>query len=110
MSMTIDVVIGWKHNHQPGMCCKMVDDAMTIVEFPGGIPTQEDQDAWTAEHDAWIASGGEKEAEADKMGNLKKAIIAKATVDYAAIAELRTAYNTLPKYLKAIRDEYRDSL
>ena len=44
----IGEVIGWKFNHQPGMVTR---DGV-ITEFPGGIPTQADQDLWTAEYDA----------------------------------------------------------
>lgn len=43
---SIAEVIGWKFNHQDGM--KTVDGVIT--EFPGGIPTQAEQDAWTAEY------------------------------------------------------------
>jgi len=49
--MSIAEVIGWKHNHQPGMCCtENSDGILVITEFPGGIPSQADQDAWTAEY------------------------------------------------------------
>ena len=56
----IGTVIGWKHNHQSGMATK--DNVIT--EFPGGIPSQADQDKWTAEYlvqfpegyDAWKES------------------------------------------------------
>ena len=56
----IGVVIGWKHNHQPGMSTRNG----VITEFPGGIPSQADQDAWIAEYlvqfpegyDAWKES------------------------------------------------------
>ena len=56
----IGTVIGWKHNHQSGMATR---DGV-ITEFPGGIPSQADQDAWTAEYlvqfpegyDAWTES------------------------------------------------------
>jgi len=43
---TIAEVIGWKFNHQPGM--RTVNGVIT--EFPGGIPTQAEQDTWTAEY------------------------------------------------------------
>ena len=54
---TIGQVIGWKFNHQPGMVTR---DGV-ITKFPGGIPSQADQDTWTAEYlvkfpegyDAW---------------------------------------------------------
>jgi hypothetical protein len=42
----IGEVIGWKFNHQEGMCTR---DGV-ITEFPGGIPSQVDQDKWTAEY------------------------------------------------------------
>ena len=45
----IGEVIGWKFSHQPGMTTK---DGV-IVEFPDGIPSQADQDKWTAEYEAW---------------------------------------------------------
>ena len=38
-------VIGWKFNHQSGMSTR---DGI-ITEFPGGIPSQADQDKWTKE-------------------------------------------------------------
>ena len=40
-------VIGWKFNHQAGMSTR---DGV-ITAFPGGIPSQADQDLWTAEYD-----------------------------------------------------------
>ena len=42
----IGTIIGWKFNHQPGMSTR---DGV-ITEFPGGIPSQADQDTWTAEY------------------------------------------------------------
>ena len=54
--MSIVEVIGWKFNHQKGMRCKEIDGVMQIVEFPGGVPSQADQDLWTQEYNDWIAS------------------------------------------------------
>jgi hypothetical protein len=48
----IGTVIGWKHNHQAGMS---TSDGK-ITEFPGGIPSQADQDTWTAEYEAYVAA------------------------------------------------------
>jgi len=48
----IALVIGWKFNDQPGMTTTDGE----IIEFPGGIPSKEDQDAWTAEYEAHIAA------------------------------------------------------
>ena len=50
-------VIGWKHNHQSGMSTK---DGV-ITEFPGGIPSQTDQDKWTKEYEAHVAANAYKE-------------------------------------------------
>ena len=48
----IGAVIGWKHNHQEGM--STVDGVIT--EFPGGIPSAEDQATWTTEYEAHLAA------------------------------------------------------
>jgi hypothetical protein len=48
----ISDVIGWKFNHQQGM--STVDGVIT--EFPGGIPSQSDQDTWTAEYEEHVAA------------------------------------------------------
>jgi len=56
----ISQVIGWKFNNQPGMQTR----GDVIIKFPGGIPSQADQDKWTAEYlvqfpegyDAWKES------------------------------------------------------
>ena len=46
-------VIGWKFDHQEGMSCRENDKGVLVItEFPGGIPSQADQDAWTAEYEA----------------------------------------------------------
>ena len=50
--MNIMDVVAWKFNYQEGMV--QVDGVLT--EFPGGIPSQADQDKWTAEYEAHIAS------------------------------------------------------
>ena len=48
----ISTVIGWKFNHQEGMSTK---DGV-ITKFPGGIPSQEDQDTWATEYESYCAS------------------------------------------------------
>ena len=45
-------VIGWKHDHQAGMCTS----EGVITDFPGGIPSQAEQDTWTAEYEAYVAA------------------------------------------------------
>ena len=49
-------VIGWKFNHQAGMSTK----AGKITAFPGGIPSQVDQSAWTAEYEAHVQANAYK--------------------------------------------------
>jgi hypothetical protein len=51
-------VIGWKFNHQAGMSTK---DGV-ITAFPGGIPSQADQDTWTAEYEASLPTKAWEEA------------------------------------------------
>jgi len=49
---TIAAVIGWKFNHQSGMS---TSDGI-ITAFPNGIPTQAEQDKWTAEYEAHLTA------------------------------------------------------
>ena len=51
-------VIGWKFNHQSGMSTR---DGV-ITAFPGGIPTQAEQDLWTAEYEAYLPTKAWKQA------------------------------------------------
>tara|TARA_R110000803_G_C11870187_1_gene308307 strand:- start:9 stop:293 length:285 start_codon:yes stop_codon:yes gene_type:complete len=48
--MSIAQVIGWKFNNQEGMSTR---DGV-ITKFPGGVPSQADQDLWTAEYNAHV--------------------------------------------------------
>ena len=53
-------VLSWKFKDQAGMRTKDGE----IVDFPGGIPSQEDQDLWTAEYNDYIAKTQYKEQRA----------------------------------------------
>ena len=62
----ISAVIGWKFNYQEGMCTR---DGV-ITEFPGGIPSQADQDKWTKEYEEYLSANAYKEkrkAEYDQL-------------------------------------------
>jgi hypothetical protein len=48
----IGAVIGWKFDHQSGMSTS----GGIIIKFPGGIPSQSDQDAWTVEYETHLIS------------------------------------------------------
>ena len=48
----IATVIGWKFNNQSGMSTSN----RVITAFPDGIPSQADQDLWTAEYEAHLVS------------------------------------------------------
>ena len=54
----IGEVIGWKFNHQSGMSTR----EGVITAFPGGIPTQAEQDLWTAEYEAYLPTKAWEEA------------------------------------------------
>lgn len=62
----ISKVIAWKFNNQEGVRCREIDGVMTITKFPGGIPSQTDQDLWTQEY---IAAGGDDEIEKEQVVN-----------------------------------------
>lgn len=64
---SIAEVISFKFPDRQGMVCREVDGAVRIVEFPGGIPSQADQDTWTAEYEAFVVAGGLKEREVDRQ-------------------------------------------
>ena len=64
----IATVIGWKFNHQEGMSTR---DGV-ITEFPGGIPSAEDQATWTTQYESYLAS---------------TAYIAKRKADYKSLEE-----------------------
>ena len=74
------------------MRCKEIDGIMTIVEFPGGVPSQADQDLWTQEYNDWIAAGGEKAAEAIELADPKKAFAAVLEILWDNSAELQAAF------------------
>lgn len=48
------------------MGCKEIDGKLTIIEFPGGIPSQADQDLWTQEYNDWVTSGGLKDIQTEE--------------------------------------------
>ena len=58
-------VIGWKFENQPGMTTR--DGA--IIDFPGGIPSQADQDAWAVEYDAYMSSIAYRHARAEAFAS-----------------------------------------
>jgi len=69
-------VIGWKFNYQEGMATA----EGVITDFPGGIPSQADQDKWTKEYEEHIAS---TQYQRDRL------------IEYPTIAELVVAlYDT----------------
>jgi len=61
-------VIGWKFDHQPGMCTR---DGV-ITEFPGGIPSQADQDKWTAEYEAYLPTQQWQETMAESDSSMTR--------------------------------------
>ena len=87
----IAVVIGWKFNHQEGMSTR---DGV-ITAFPGGIPSQADQDAWKEEYlvefpegyDEWKESMVESDRQLPRYaedildGMPNKLSVAKITLD-----------------------------
>jgi hypothetical protein len=97
-------VIGWKFPEQAGM--RTVDGVITA--FPGGIPSQSDQDTWTAEYlvefpegyDEWKVSmqktdpGMPRYAEDILDGMPDKSGVAQITLD--RLQEKKTLRETKP--------------
>lgn len=124
--MTIADVIGWKFNHQPEMRCKEINGVMTIVDFPGGIPSQAEQDAWTLEYEAWIVNENERrsilerlvdsDAEMGRVGedaiNRADAVINKL-VEKGVLSQLEADAMALPAQAReklAMREQLRARL
>ena len=95
--MSIADVIDWKFNSQEGMCCKEIDGVIQIVKFPGGIPSQAEQDQWTQEYQAFVNSGGLLDKEADIEAKFDPTLKAFALVMLQEINRLRTELG-LPTY------------
>lgn len=90
----IGAVIGWKFSHQAGMETKN----NKITAFPGGIPSQSDQDAWTAEYEAHLAATAYREkraAEYPAVGDQLDDLYHKGAFSDAMAAQL-----------KAVKDKY----
>lgn len=90
----IGAVIGWKFSHQAGM--ETVDGVIT--KFPGGIPSQSDQDAWTAEYETHLAATAYREkraAEYPAVGDQLDDLYHKGAFSDAMAAQL-----------KAVKDKY----
>ena len=99
----IGAVIGWKFNNQSGMSTR---DGV-ITDFPGGIPSQADQDLWTAEYEAHLAAteyarnrAPEYPSTGDQLDMLWHAI---DTGDWTAAKVKLTSFYT---ELKAVKDKY----
>jgi hypothetical protein len=87
---SIAEVIGWKHNHQEGMCCRENSDGvMEITEFPGGIPSQALQDTWTAEYDAYVLANSYKDKRLAEYPTIAELTIALYDTDDKAAIEKR---------------------
>jgi len=85
--MSIAEVIGWKFNHQEGMSTR---DGV-ITEFPGGIPSQADQDKWTAEYEAHVSANEYKEKRKAEYPTIQELVVALYDTDDKAAIEKRRA-------------------
>ena len=88
----IGEVIGWKFNHQAGM--KTSDGVITA--FPAGIPSQADQDSWTAEYEAYLVS--------TEYSRLRKAEY--PTIEECVHAILDDDLDALQVKRQAVKDKY----
>lgn len=100
----ISDVIGWKFNHQSGMRCKEIDGVMTIIEFPGGIPSQTNQDLWTQEYNDYVAGGGLLAELADIEAQFDQPLKAFALVVLNEINILREALGLPERTVQQLKD------
>lgn len=85
-------IIGWKHNHQSGMAT----DGGVIIDFPGGIPSDEDIDAWKIEYDAHVRATAYIEKRLDAYPNIGDQL---DKIYHEGIDEWK-------KVIKAVKDKY----
>ena len=83
----IGTVIGWKFNNQSGM--STLDGVITA--FPGGIPSQADQDLWTAEYEAQLAATEYARNRLDEYPTIQECVHAILDDDLDALQVLRQA-------------------
>ena len=86
-------VIGWKFNHQEGMSTK----GGIITAFPGGIPSQADQDKWTKEYEEYVSANTYKDKRKEEYPTIEELVVAlydpedKAEIDRRR-AEVKNKY------------------
>lgn len=108
----VDAIL-WKHPDVSGIEIRFIDNTVTIVKFPGGIPSQADQDLWVQEYSDYVAAGGLMDEEANELANPKKAFAAILELLWDNIAELQAAFpnpNGKSKLKQAAIGLYRDKL
>ena len=92
--MNIAQVIGWKFNDQEGMTT--ADGVITA--FPNGIPTQAEQDLWTAEYEVFVS--------ANEYKGLRKAKYDLLNQDELRFDDLENNTTTWVDAINAIKQEY----
>ena len=80
-------VIGWKFNYQEGMTT--VEGVIT--EFPGGIPSQEDQDKWTKEYEKYVSANVYKEKRKKEYPTIAELVVALYDIQDRAEIDQRRA-------------------
>ena len=89
MSINTDALL-WKHQDVEGILIR--NDV--ILEFPGGIPSQADQDTWTVEYEAYKV-----------MADIRaKRDAALAATDWSALPDSPTMSSAMATYRTALRD------
>ena len=106
----ISDVIGWKLNNQEGMRCREIEGVMTIVEFPGGIPSQADQDLWTQEYNDYVAAGGLLDELADIEIQFDDPLRAFSLVVLSEINILRIAAGLPERTVQQLKDAVKAKL
>ena len=90
----IGAVIGWKFNDQAGMSTR---DGV-ITAFPNGIPTQAEQDLWTAEYEVFVSANEYKGLRKEKYDLLNQ--------DEMRYDDVKNSTTTWVDAIDAIKQEY----
>lgn len=107
MATSIALVIAWRFNNQAGMLTAQDENGVVrIVEFPGGIPSQELQDQWTAEYEAYVAAGGLDAEDVDREFQVNKIQRLIFLIEFDQENRIRVLENR-PQITQA---QYRDAL
>lgn len=94
--MNIAEVIAWKFNNQEGMRCKMVDGAMKIIKFPGGLPDLATQASWVNEYVQYL----QEQARVEHIKKIANAHTDTTLVDFSTDINVLSVFERVLKHIQ----------